>query len=356
MYSTEEHANIGFFEINDGIDPFSGPVVCNDQLVRYFLGPKDHYASEERFRIARADVKRMLRESVLPKELWIDKQHREVCLNELISNGEIHVSSRFAHYGCDSTFVGRINSRVLRNDNRVQGWVDDISDQMELLEEAQQTRFHVDRALHDMRNLLMPVGNYARFLLEDNISEEQREDVQQIIDAYERSVARLNNVMEDLRGKRTYERAFIGANYFVDAMKDRYTNLFRKEGVDLFTRGRSQSLVCVDQTKIEDVFVNLVKNARESFGNHTGLITFSCIDEDDCVVYEVKDTGCGISAVHLPIIFEPYATFGKENGTGLGLYSCREIVCAHDGEIHCVSEVDEGTTFTVRLPQAQKDL
>jgi signal transduction histidine kinase len=69
----------------------------------------------------------------------------------------------------------------------------------------------------------------------------------------------------------------------------------------------------------------------------------------------VRDTGPGIPADQLDIIFEKFRqarSLGRNHGTGLGLTFCRMAVEAHGGEIGVTSRVGQGTTFWFRLPSA----
>ncbi|MDY7039942.1 MAG: ATP-binding protein, partial [Chloroflexota bacterium] len=71
----------------------------------------------------------------------------------------------------------------------------------------------------------------------------------------------------------------------------------------------------------------------------------------DKLYISFADTGCGIAPENLDKVFEPYfTTKPRGEGTGLGLYVCRNIVTKHGGTIEVESEVDVGTTFTIGLP------
>ncbi len=65
---------------------------------------------------------------------------------------------------------------------------------------------------------------------------------------------------------------------------------------------------------------------------------------------EVADTGVGIPREHLDAIWEPFATFGKRNGHGLGLAIVRQVIVEHGGNVSVNSTVGKGTVFTLRLP------
>lgn len=103
-----------------------------------------------------------------------------------------------------------------------------------------------------------------------------------------------------------------------------------------------------DKTKLQEVFLNLLKNAYDAaLPNHT--IHLEATLKDDTVVIQVHDTGCGIPSELLPTIFKPFVTYKKE-GTGLGLSICDQIVRAHGGAISVESTVGVGSCFSVSLP------
>ncbi len=102
-----------------------------------------------------------------------------------------------------------------------------------------------------------------------------------------------------------------------------------------------------DKTKLQEVFLNLLKNAFEA-SKPNKTIRFAAHKSGENVIISVSDTGCGISSQQLPTIFEPFVTY-KKGGTGLGLAICKQIVEAHGGTISVESELGVGTTFVVTL-------
>ena len=108
-----------------------------------------------------------------------------------------------------------------------------------------------------------------------------------------------------------------------------------------------------DPLQIEGLLLNLVDNAVKY--TERGSVTVRLGRRDSRFVLEVKDTGSGIDAVHLPHIFERFYVADKSRskklgGTGLGLAIVKHVVQAHQGEISVRSRLGEGTAVLVELP------
>jgi signal transduction histidine kinase len=84
-----------------------------------------------------------------------------------------------------------------------------------------------------------------------------------------------------------------------------------------------------------------------------GKLNVSAFSEDGAIAVRVSDTGTGIHEDFKDKLFKPLFT-GKAKGTGLGLTVVKRIVEAHGGEIIVESEVEKGSTFTVKLPIVEK--
>jgi PAS domain S-box-containing protein len=105
-----------------------------------------------------------------------------------------------------------------------------------------------------------------------------------------------------------------------------------------------------NENRIQQVFFNLILNARDAMPSG-GWLTLHTYADADTVVVEIKDTGHGIRREHIRRIYDPFFTtkgFGK--GTGLGLSVSYGIVQEHGGAIFVESTPGQGTTFQVALP------
>jgi signal transduction histidine kinase len=96
------------------------------------------------------------------------------------------------------------------------------------------------------------------------------------------------------------------------------------------------------------LWLNLIHNAIDAMPNGGELtIRAECADEE--VRVTITDTGTGIAADQIPLLFVPFHTT-KPDGTGLGLYVVQEVAAAHHGRVTVSSEMGVGTSFTLILP------
>jgi signal transduction histidine kinase len=128
-------------------------------------------------------------------------------------------------------------------------------------------------------------------------------------------------------------------------------NLAQRNATIEFDIEESVPTIYADSGALNQVFLNLLKNAAESFGEDGGAIRVTLGSEVDAVVVAIRDNGPGIRADVMPRLFDPFfTTKDAGKGAGLGLSISRNIISAHGGELHVESELGKGTRVTIRLP------
>jgi len=115
---------------------------------------------------------------------------------------------------------------------------------------------------------------------------------------------------------------------------------------------RQLPLTPLDPTQMQQVLVNLIKNAMQSM-TRGGRITLQTREASDGAWVSVADTGSGIPPEQLNRIFEPFFTTKKQS-TGLGLMIVQRIVRAHNGRIELESHAGRGTMFRIWLPAHER--
>jgi len=135
---------------------------------------------------------------------------------------------------------------------------------------------------------------------------------------------------------------------------DLYASRFREKGLEIRLEAPTDGLaVAADAFRIEQMLANLVDNALKY--TDRGGVTLALRKGDGEVLIDIRDTGIGIPAEHVPRIFERFYVADKSRsrklgGTGLGLSIVKHIAERHGGRVEVRSVPGQGTTFTVRLP------
>lgn len=133
-------------------------------------------------------------------------------------------------------------------------------------------------------------------------------------------------------------------------------------GVDGRTRGISCEIdisedlapVLVDRVQIQQVLLNLVRNASEALLDQQGKITITAQEDGAMTRFSVIDDGPGIAHGDEEVVFEPFIS-SKASGMGMGLAICRTIIEAHGGRMWCEAENKGGATFHFTVPRAEAD-
>lgn len=114
---------------------------------------------------------------------------------------------------------------------------------------------------------------------------------------------------------------------------------------------RTDSPVLANGVKLQQVLVNLVKNAAHAIRDREdGQIAVTVQRDGGEALVTVSDNGCGMTPDVLERIWEPFFTTKGKEGNGLGLDISRRLIESHGGTIRCESTPGAGTRFLVRLP------
>jgi signal transduction histidine kinase len=120
-----------------------------------------------------------------------------------------------------------------------------------------------------------------------------------------------------------------------------------------FDTSSKDVLVWMDVKQIKQVLLNLIQNALQAIGEtpqkRPGKINIQTSISSDTVSVLVEDNGQGMTEEVLHNLFKPFYTT-KEEGNGIGLAVCSEIIKGHNGTIRVESKPGQGSTFLIRLP------
>ena len=218
---------------------------------------------------------------------------------------------------------------------------------------------------HEIMNSITPISSLTSTL---------REILEQDLIKKEDNYELKTEGAEDLReGLNTIESRSKGLIKFIDAYRE-YTSLpqpkiknirvkdliekvaqllkpeFKKTSIQFSYKSDSEYLtIQADEEMIEQVLINLIKNAIEALENlPNAKIELTGTYNDNAVIIEVSDNGPGIIPEAIERIFIPFFTT-KKSGSGIGLALSRQIMQMHNGSLTVKSEPDVKTTFTLNF-------
>jgi C4-dicarboxylate-specific signal transduction histidine kinase len=212
---------------------------------------------------------------------------------------------------------------------------------------------------HELNQPLTAARNYLAALRRlgqvDTVPRQQLAEVTQRIDA---QVVRLGEIIRHLREfvvKGESERRLETINAVIEAAAVLGLVESRHRGVRLSLRLAANVLpVQIDRVQIQQVVVNLVRNAAEAMDGlavRELTIRTALRPEIRSIEITVSDTGPGIAPEIAPRLFQPFVST-KGSGRGLGLSICREIIAAHGGQLTVAANVPQGAVFSIVLPMA----
>jgi signal transduction histidine kinase len=210
---------------------------------------------------------------------------------------------------------------------------------------------------HELRTPLGFIKGYATSLLREDANwdeETQREFLLIIDEETDRLKELIDNLLDSSRlqsGTLRMEFQPMRIDTMLKELKLRARSF--SEDLDVQVNLVAAPLkIEADATRLAQVFDNLLSNAIKYAPDSTITITLN--SQDDHAHIEFSDQGPGIPTEDLPNIFTRFYRVPSRNksvrGTGLGLFICRQIINAHQGEITAVSKLGEGTTFHIYLP------
>ncbi|NYF20927.1 diguanylate cyclase (GGDEF)-like protein [Xanthomonas sp. JAI131] len=211
---------------------------------------------------------------------------------------------------------------------------------------------------HELRNPLMPIGIAGSMLT--SLTPEKLLHMQRIIEHEVAHMTRLVGDLVDLSRVRTgrlrlIKQAVDLCEIVLEAVDACRPAIDARQQTLAVTMPEHALRMHGDRVRLSQVARNLLDNACKYTPEH-GRLTLTLQQSESQAQLIVSDTGIGISAQALPLVFEPFvqdthAIGFHSGGMGIGLTVVREIVTAHGGSVVASSAgVDGGSTFSVSLP------
>jgi signal transduction histidine kinase len=209
---------------------------------------------------------------------------------------------------------------------------------------------------HDLRHSLAAIVANSEFLCDSHLTPAQREELyQEVRTGVNLMTDLIDSLLEFARTRESLNATFGNVSE---------TIVRSAQAVRLHPRHHSRSIdiLCspqvsgwFDQRKLERALYNLLLNACEAAPAIDGQVEVAAGEVAGAITISVADNGPGIADSIRDRLFHPFVSYGKENGTGLGLAVVQKIVQDHGGEILVERTIQGKTVFRIVLPGRGKD-
>jgi len=205
--------------------------------------------------------------------------------------------------------------------------------------------------IEDIKKPILVSKRYAEHLKKKNLSAD-------VINVVDMLLEQLNNIADLVQstsnyseGKSVLRSNNVNLSEALNEFNERVDSYVQSMKCKIVTNYEADVRVNIDSKEFYQGFKHIIKNSCEAMPNG-GDISLSTKLVNDKVSIIIKDNGVGIPNGFNEKIFEPFMSYGKRTGTGLGLSVTKKIVEEHHGSISANSDLGIGTTLTINLPIA----
>jgi len=208
--------------------------------------------------------------------------------------------------------------------------------------------------VHDLTTPLDAIKLAASIAKTDSHASDSQERYLSMIEKETKRLSDLSfEILQYVNKDRPLEKRRIPLDQYMQEVIFLIQGDFDKDRIRLDYISHYAGLADIDPDAFKRVVLNLAANARESlrrFSSGRPEFVISVRKQARQLVFSFSDNGAGIPEDALGLIFEPFTTFRKSSGSGIGLAVSKQIVNRHGGSISCTSTPNQGATFRIILP------
>ena len=287
---------------------------------------------------------------------------------DVLINGSVYKDEQGKVLGAvvvarDITILKRIENELIEAKLFAELTTEIAKEEKSKAENAMQAKQHfLSNMSHEIRTPLNAIIGFTKVISKTDLSEKQKKYVAAIKTSGDTLIVLINDILDLAKvdaGKMTFEQEPFEMAMSISAMLHLFDTKIQEKNLLLVKEydEKIPHLLLGDPVRLNQIILNLVSNAVKFTLRGNITVSVRLLSEDAETAYielAVSDTGIGIAEDKMPTIFENFqqATSGTSRlygGTGLGLAIVKQLVEMQGGSIGVKSEVDAGTTFSVKL-------
>lgn len=201
---------------------------------------------------------------------------------------------------------------------------------------------------HEIRNPITVVKGFAQLLdQKEELTETEKFYIQTMLTELEYTQVIINDYLS-LAKQQTGIVQVIALNDEIKKTADLLTSFANQRNIGIVLMPNHDLYIKMDPIELKQLLVNIIKNGIESM-DKAGFITIETEQDQGMAKIMITDTGVGLTKNQIDVLGTPFYSL-KEQGTGIGLTVCYNIVQKYKGEILVTSKLTIGTTFTIYIP------
>lgn len=299
--------------------------------------------------------------------------------------GEVTVSPAFDANGVSTQLVGTVHDITERKqadaelakyrehlEQLVEKRTEELAKKNAELEKTNLRLQEVDRLKsvflasmsHELRTPLNSIIGFTSIILQGMtgpVNDEQKKQLIMVKHSANHLLDLINDILDTSKieaGKVDLILEEFKFNDVIQEVAESFATAAREKNLALIVESPRDILLYSDRRRIKQILLNLISNAIKF--TEKGSVRIGAKVANDRLECNIIDTGKGIAAEDIPRLFQPFqqvdlSLIKKYQGTGLGLYLCKRLLDLLGGSISVKSKLDQGSTFTFRVPLKQQE-
>ena len=207
--------------------------------------------------------------------------------------------------------------------------------------------------VHDLKNPISSIIGFAELADDSDIGKETRSSYLKTIEIEAYRLSDMSHdILDFVKGEFKIKKEMILVKSFLEEIQKFIYPDIKQFNINLTIDIKYYGIAYLDTDRMRRVILNIFSNSVDALinsGKDSPTFSIKTFEENNFIIIQLGDNGPGISPQIIKSLFQPFATYGKYNGTGLGMAQVKGIIEAHNGTVTFESS-EKGTTFFLKIP------